>query len=286
MIRPHPLGRPRPRPERPANDLGAVVDPPPARRRRRYLHRETVRAIVPGDPTVRRDLGQLMLGLRCRSRLLAWDDPRRYPTRRGPLTGAYADIMVALGRLQGAGGHLCVSRETLAEEAGCSVPTVQRALPVLEMLGAVEVLRRWAEGREVRPGVWRGRSANVYRLRWPPDLTAWIVEFDRRMAGRRRERRRRYRKLKPWDRRPARHRPRRPKDRSGPEPSPSKTPTGDSNWQGQGFRVRARGAALPPCWAGTATSPATHRFRRSRSIGRPGWPSTGWRAPGCRSGPP
>jgi DNA-binding transcriptional MocR family regulator len=78
------------------------------------------------------------------------------------LTRAYRDVLLTLRTFRGPGGIAWPSHETLAERAGCSVRTVQRALAQARLLGLTE----WTE-RRVRAG-WRWlRTSNVYTFRQP-----------------------------------------------------------------------------------------------------------------------
>jgi DNA-binding transcriptional MocR family regulator len=82
--------------------------------------------------------------------------------RAGNLTRGYRDVLLTLATFRGAGGLICPSHATLAERAGCSVSTVQRALAMAAQLGLVS----WSE-RRVRAG-WRWlQTSNAYRLELP-----------------------------------------------------------------------------------------------------------------------
>jgi DNA-binding transcriptional MocR family regulator len=82
--------------------------------------------------------------------------------RVGNLTRSYRDILLTLHTFRGAGGECWPSHATLAERAGCSLRTVQRALRQGEYLGLVQ----WVE-RRVRAG-WRWlRTSNRYFFRLP-----------------------------------------------------------------------------------------------------------------------
>jgi hypothetical protein len=75
------------------------------------------------------------------------------------LTRAYRDVLLTLRTFRGTGGTCTPSHATLADRAGCSVRTVQRALHQAADLDLVA----WAE-RRVRAG-WRWlRTSNAYRL--------------------------------------------------------------------------------------------------------------------------
>jgi AraC-like DNA-binding protein len=78
------------------------------------------------------------------------------------LTRAYRDVLLTLRTFRGTGGVCTPAHATLADRAGCSVRTVQRALRMAERLGLVS----WCE-RRVRAG-WRWlRTSNAYRLEHP-----------------------------------------------------------------------------------------------------------------------
>jgi DNA-binding transcriptional MocR family regulator len=79
--------------------------------------------------------------------------------RAGNLTPGQKDCLHFLRTFRGRGGRIYPSHETLADRAGHSVSTVQRALQAARALGLV----RWAE-RRVRKG-WRWvRTSNAYEL--------------------------------------------------------------------------------------------------------------------------
>ncbi len=78
------------------------------------------------------------------------------------LTRAYRDVLLTLRTYRGHGGLIVPSHATLADRAGCSPRTVQRALQQAQRLGLVS----WIE-RRVR-AAWRWlRSSNSYRLAVP-----------------------------------------------------------------------------------------------------------------------
>lgn len=84
--------------------------------------------------------------------------------RADNLTRAYRDVLLTLATYRGTGGLCIPSHATLADRAGCSVRTVQRALAQSAELGLV----RWTE-RRVR-AAWRWlRTSNAYRLLTPLD---------------------------------------------------------------------------------------------------------------------
>ena len=91
-----------------------------------------------------------------------WRDRVWREFRAGSLTRAYRDVLLTLATFRGAGGLICPSHATLADRAGCSVSTVQRALAMAARLGLVS----WAE-RRVRAG-WRWlQTSNSYRQELP-----------------------------------------------------------------------------------------------------------------------
>jgi hypothetical protein len=91
-----------------------------------------------------------------------WRDRVWQEFRAGNLTRAYRDVLLTLATFRGAGGLICPAHATLAERAGCSVSTVQRALAQAFRLDLVS----WTE-RRIRAG-WRWlRTSNAYRLAVP-----------------------------------------------------------------------------------------------------------------------
>jgi len=78
------------------------------------------------------------------------------------LTRGYRDVLLTLRTFRGTGGLCVPAHATLADRAGCSVRTVQRALMQAQVLDLVS----WTE-RRVRAG-WRWlRTSNAYRLAVP-----------------------------------------------------------------------------------------------------------------------
>jgi uncharacterized protein RhaS with RHS repeats len=92
----------------------------------------------------------------------AWTDRIWREYRAGTLTRTYRDVLLTLRTYRGRGGLICPGHETLADRAGCSVSTVQRALHHARRLGLVS----WSE-RRIRSG-WRWlRTSNTYALTIP-----------------------------------------------------------------------------------------------------------------------
>jgi len=84
--------------------------------------------------------------------------------RCGNLTRAYRDALLTLHTYRGHGGLIVPAHATLADRAGCSSRTVQRALVMGRVLGLVS----WTE-RRVR-AAWRWlRTSNSYRLETPAE---------------------------------------------------------------------------------------------------------------------
>jgi hypothetical protein len=91
-----------------------------------------------------------------------WRDRVWKEFRVGNLTRGYRDVLLTLATFRGAGGLICPAHATLAQRAGCSVSTVQRALAMASRIGLVS----WSE-RRVRAG-WRWlQTSNAYRLDVP-----------------------------------------------------------------------------------------------------------------------
>ena len=91
-----------------------------------------------------------------------WRDRVWQEFRAGNLTRGYRDVLLTLATFRGAGGLICPSHATLADRAGCSVSTVQRALAMAARLGLVS----WSE-RRIRAG-WRWlQTSNSYQLELP-----------------------------------------------------------------------------------------------------------------------
>jgi len=84
--------------------------------------------------------------------------------RADNLTRGDRDVLLTLNTFRGAGGLCIPSHATLADRAGCSSRTVQRALQQARRLGLVS----WVE-RRVR-AAWRWlRTSNAYRLERPAE---------------------------------------------------------------------------------------------------------------------
>lgn len=95
--------------------------------------------------------------------------------RAGNLTAKWFLVLRQLGFYCGKRGEAWPSHDTLAERAGCSTRTVQRALQRARDLGLIS----WVE-RRVRSG-WRWlRTSNVYRLLMPRDTTGQKVRREER----------------------------------------------------------------------------------------------------------
>ncbi len=91
-----------------------------------------------------------------------WTNRVWHEFRAGNLTRSYRDVLLTLRTFRGTGGLCVPAHATLADRAGCSVRTVQRALVQAQVLDLVS----WTE-RRVRAG-WRWlRTSNAYRLAVP-----------------------------------------------------------------------------------------------------------------------
>jgi len=78
------------------------------------------------------------------------------------LTRAYRDVLLTLRTFRGHGGRITPAHATLADRAGCSPRTVQRALRQAHRLGLVS----WVERRVKAAWRWL-RTSNSYRLETP-----------------------------------------------------------------------------------------------------------------------
>lgn len=84
--------------------------------------------------------------------------------RAGNLTRTYRDVLLTLRTYRGHGGLMVPAHATLADRAGCSPRTVQRALLAARQLGLVS----WTERRVQASWRWL-RTSNSYRLLMPDE---------------------------------------------------------------------------------------------------------------------
>jgi hypothetical protein len=93
--------------------------------------------------------------------MTTWTDRVWHEFRAGNLSRARRDVLLTLEHYRGC-GEIRPSHAILAERAGCSVKTVQRALADAQALGLVD----WAERRIWRDWRWL-RTTNRYFLLMP-----------------------------------------------------------------------------------------------------------------------
>jgi DNA-binding transcriptional MocR family regulator len=94
-----------------------------------------------------------------RDQRAAWRARLELQRRTGWLTPLYVHVGLALLRRLSADGRCDPSQETLARDAGCSLRTVQRALPALMRCGMLTWTRRL-----VRNGQRVAQTSNAYEI--------------------------------------------------------------------------------------------------------------------------